>query len=221
MAKQKVFITSVAEQVDFPATVFVDEKGILNYHETEYPIINVIANRAEKGNKLLVVIMKTKGPIFNKNYRILINGLDKVCEEKEISYSTCLIEQEIQENREEHEKALTSLINAVPKNSVLYADITYGTNLAPSIIKSALNYIYYFKADIEVEDMVYGKFVWGKDEFGKSKIDNAFILNDEGWLFYMNIIIGRIAHSKYPTEEKRNLADAILFSDKGNLQAIS
>lgn len=141
-----------------------------NNRETSFPIIPVIAESMEEQDEIKIIAVRTKNNDSKDNYRAFLEELSMMGIEK----------TQVKEiTQKEDQRAtigltmLMELLQEIPEDSLVYADITFGTKPMSAIILYAMNFIEKLK-DSEVEGIYYGEL---PREKGKSLWERAKIYN--------------------------------------------
>lgn len=137
------------------------EKGIYmpqgfaleNNRETSFPIIPVIAEEIERKDRIRIITLRTENTDTQDNYDALIRELAETgVEETQIIPITIPEDQ----SRETGADTLMRIMDAVPDDSLVYADITFGTKPLSIMIMYAAILAEKLK-DTEVEGIFYGE----------------------------------------------------------------
>ncbi|MCR5624646.1 MAG: TM1812 family CRISPR-associated protein [Lachnospiraceae bacterium] len=123
--------------------------------ETSFPIIPVIKNRENINAPVKVIVIRTLNADTEINFGKFKNEL------KEIGISEDVItEIGIPENQLDviDKRCILSIIDAIPENSLVTTDITYGTKPMSAVLIYAMNLIDKIKF-AEVDKVVYGEVV--------------------------------------------------------------
>ncbi len=156
---------------------------LLNYGETRFPIVPVIANSAEKDDEVRVYGIKPAYENTNHWKAELEKELDALAAEKGFKYKLEILETPQSETVENHLELFRRLTQTAEKDDKIYADITFGTKPIPIILLMFMNYAYKNREGAEIESIVYGAF---------SHADKTSSLYDVSALFYMNATVNRM-----------------------------
>lgn len=167
----------------------------LEYGETRFPIIPVIANTVNADDTIEVAVILTcdngiKKSEIEKNYQFFKDELEELKKSNVFKdYRITEILTEDNERIETQIKLLKDMMAEIGDNQQLYSCTTYGTKPTPVVMMLALNYGYKIKNNTTVENVVYGRYINGS----KTNIGSLY---DITALFYANSYINRIADSK-------------------------
>lgn len=139
-----------------------------NNRETSFPIIPIIAESYEPGEKIKVIAIRPDNTDTPDNYSVFLSELAELgIEERQVQ------EISIAENQSRAlgVKLLLTIIDEIPEDSLVYADITFGTKPMSAILFSAMSFIEKLK-DTEVEGIYYGEIPRekGKPVMGKATL---------------------------------------------------
>jgi hypothetical protein len=150
--------------------------------EVVFPINGVMARTLKKNDNVKVVLLK-KDDIngnsdrnvgeFMRELNLINKGIGAIIDYKVLSTPH-------DESREVQEKLFRNMVNELAEDTVVYADITYGTKSLPIIVFSVLNFAErFFNSDIK-------NIVYGKVDFDKTNNPVNPELFDMTPLFYLN-----------------------------------
>lgn len=137
---------------------------------TSFPIIPVIASDYEAGEDIKVLAVRSDNMDTPDNYAVFLEELaglgvtsDKVTE---IS---------VEENQDDASniKLLLKILDEIPDDSLVRADITFGTKPMSAILLYAMSFVEKLK-DTEVEGIYYGEILRRKGE----QVENGAVLHD-------------------------------------------
>ena len=170
------------------------DNPVLEYGETRFPIIPVIANTAECNDviKVGVVLICQDGKEreeIKQNYQFFKDELEGLKTSGKVKdYEIIEIKTEDDEKIETQVQLLKDMMAEIGDDENLYSCVTYGTKPTPVVMMLALNYGYKIKHNTTVENVVYGRYDHAKPE------NSA--LYDITALFYANSIINRLGDMK-------------------------
>jgi hypothetical protein len=172
--------------------------------EVIFPINGVLARTLSKNDDVKVVLLKKDDINGNSDRNVgeFMRELNLINKDVGaiIDYKVLSIPHD--ESREIQEKLLKDMVNEFTDDTVVYADITYGTKSLPIIVFSVLNIAEkFFKADIR--NIVYGKVDF--DENGNPINPELFDMTP---LFYLNSIANTIECND--SNQAKKLLDSIL-----------
>lgn len=137
----KTFITAISLQGfgDLEKGIYQPEGFQLNNNrETSFPIIPIIAENMDAAKKVKIIALRTENDDAKDNFRAFVNQLSElgITEEQVIPIA-------IEENQSKVVglSAFMSIIDEIPDESLVYADITYGTKPMAAIILYAMSFI--------------------------------------------------------------------------------
>lgn len=158
-------------------------KGFLleKNRETSFPIVPIIANEAEKEEKIKVIVIRTDNTDTPDNYGAFIEELDAMDIEKDKIKEITFMENQ---GNQGYLKLLLCLLAEIPEDSLVYADITYGTKPMSATVLYAMSFIEKMK-DSEVEGIYYGELPRQRGE----SISEAASLHDFTGFKYLSDIV--------------------------------
>ncbi|MBQ9887293.1 MAG: hypothetical protein IJM37_10630 [Lachnospiraceae bacterium] len=141
---------------------------LLNNRKTSFPIIPVIADSYSKGDDVKVIVVRTDNQDTPDNYEILVQELENLGVNKK-DIKELIIESS--QSKSIGINLLMNLLDEIPDDSLVYADITFGTKPMSAMLLYAMNFIEKIK-DSEVEGVYYGEIprVNGKPIYEEAKI---------------------------------------------------
>lgn len=147
----RTYITTVSLQYEedlkkvlYQPQDFKLEKNV----ETRFPIIPIIANEMKEGGEEKVIAIMPKSADTPQNFVRFLEELETLGISKE---QVVVVESEEVVGL----KLLLEIIDEIPEDSVVSADITFGTKLISAIVLYAMNLIEKMK-DSEVQGIYYG-----------------------------------------------------------------
>ena len=152
--------------------------------ETSFPIVPVIANTMGRVEDAEIIVLRTENNDVKDNYGAFLSELET------LGFSEKNVKQiSIEENQSKSVglATLVHILEEIPEDSLVYADITFGTKPMSAMILHAMNCIENVK-DTEVEGIFYGEL---PRENGKSNWENAK-LYDLTVYKYLNDVIEQL-----------------------------
>ncbi len=130
-----------------------DAFELKNNRETHFPIVSIIADDYEQGDEVKVLAIRPDNLDTPANLSLLQEELLELNIEK-----SCIKELVVEENQRVAVglKLLMSILEEIPDDSVVRADITFGTKPMCVILQYALSFVERLK-DTEVEGIFYGE----------------------------------------------------------------
>lgn len=165
---------------------------------THYPIIPLIANTAEAGEKICIYAICPDHPNTRLNYELLKADLTAIKEKIGFEYELSVIESAFSEMVSDHLELFGKLVTTAGDDEIIYADITYGTKPIPMILMMFMTYAYKFKKNVSVENIIYGLY---------DHNTNTGRTFDVSALFYMNSTINSMDSDSDPIEMIKLLID--------------
>lgn len=165
------------------------DSPILNYGATRFPIVAVIANTVEKGEKIRIFGIKPQNPNTDFWLGKLTEELDNLKAEKQFEYELKLIETPDSELVGDHLQLFGKLTDTAKNRVRIYADVTFGSKPIPMIMLMFTNFAYRYKENVDVEAIVYGSF---------NHDTNISALYDVTALFYMNSTVNQLGSVSDP-----------------------
>lgn len=121
--------------------------------ETSFPIIPVIGSTMGNSEDVKIIALRTENNDVKDNYEEFVNQVESLGINRE-SIKDISIEEN--QNKMIGITTLVRLLEEIPEDSLVYADITFGTKPMSAIILYAMNCIENLK-DTEVEGIFYGE----------------------------------------------------------------
>lgn len=166
----RTFITTISMQGKGDLKkVFYEPVGfeLKNNMDTSFPIIPVIASKMDNKEDVKIIAIRTENGDTRDNFEKFNEELGqfgfKKMQIKEIS---------IEENQSKvlGMKMMMTILQEIPEDSLVYADITFGTKPMAALTLYAMNFIEKIK-DAEVEGIYYGEIPRENKEMkGKAQI---------------------------------------------------
>lgn len=153
---RKVFITNISLQSKsallkqlYQPVGFELKKN----RETCFPIIPMIAENQEEGDEIAVLAIRSDNRDTPDNYALFCRELSELgIQEKQITEISTVENQSDSVNL----KLLLKIMDEIPKESMVYGDITFGTKPMAAVLLYVLNFIEKMK-DCEVAGIYYGE----------------------------------------------------------------
>lgn len=130
-----------------------DGFGLELNRETSFPIIPIISEQMRRIEDVKIIALRTENNDVKDNYMAFLEEL-KILGIQETQVSPISIEEN--QNKIIGLSTLMNIIDEVPEDSVIYADITFGTKPMAAIILYAMSFIEKLK-DAEVMGIYYGE----------------------------------------------------------------
>ena len=136
--------------------------------ETSFPIIPVIASTMGRIEDVKILVLRTENNDVRDNYDALLSELE-VLGLSQKNVTEILVEEN--QSKSIGLSTLVQILENIPEDSLVYADITFGTKPMSAMILSAMNCIENVK-DTEVEGIFYGELPReaGKSDWKKAKL---------------------------------------------------
>jgi hypothetical protein len=158
----------------------------LEYGETRFPIIPVMAHHAKGEESVRVIAILTDGEGNDYNFENhFLPEIQGLCGKMGIKYDLVTIRTPESESAEDHLRLFVDIIETINDDEDLFACMTFGSKPTPVVLSLALSYAHRFKKGTSVGRIVYGKFFHLEDRDG--------CLYDTTSLFYMDSIVNRLA----------------------------
>ncbi len=154
--------------------------------ETSYPIIPVIANSAEEGEKVKILSIVADFDAAKRNEDGFKQELENLSKAKNFSYEIQELLIPFEESTDKNIELFGNLIESISDGDELNADITYGSKLMSVVTMMSLNYGYKLRKDVSIGHLVYGEVKWKE---GIARI------HDASALFFMNTTVFNLAQS--------------------------
>ena len=160
------------------------EKGIYepdgftleNNRETSFPIVPIIAENMCNPKNVRIIALLTDNNDANNNYREFVEELSQM-EISEEQITPIRIEEN--QGKKEELAAFTKIVDEIPDESLVYADITYGTKPMSAIILYTMSLIEKLN-DSEAGGIYYGLLprVKAKSDWNRAKIHDLTVFKD-------------------------------------------
>lgn len=169
----KVYITMISLQ---------GKKGLLrtcyrpqgfelkNNRATSFPIIPIITEDYKKGEEVKVMVIRSDNTDTPDNYAVFLEEL------AELGISSDQVtEISVKENQDDAAgvRLLLDILDKIPEDSLIRADITFGTKPMSAILLYAMNFVEKLK-DVEVEGIYYGEII----RSGGEQVEDGAVLHD-------------------------------------------
>jgi hypothetical protein len=172
--------------------------------EVVFPINGVMARTLKKNDNVKVVLLKKDDINGNSDRNVgeFMRELNLINKDVGATIDYKVLSTPHDESREVQEKLLRDMVNELAENTVVYADITYGTKSLPIIVFSVLNFAErFFNSDIK-------NIVYGKVDFDKSNNPINPELFDMTPLFYLNSLANTLECND--SDQAKKMLDGIL-----------
>ena len=158
------------------------QSPVLEYGETHFPIIPLIANTAESGETVKIIAVKPAYATTDYCLKVFQEELKTVSEKIGFSYELEIIDTPQSEVIGNHLALFSSLVDSTADGDRLYADITFGTKPIPMTMLMFMNFAYRCRKDTEIEHIVYG---------AVNHEEKSASLYEVTALFYMNSVVNQ------------------------------
>ena len=149
--------------------------------ETSFPIIPVIGSTMGNSEDVKIIVLRTENNDVKDNYEAFVNEVEALGIAKE-SIKEISIEEN--QNKVIGITTLVHVLEEIPEDSLVYADITFGTKPMSAIILYAMNCIESLK-DTEVEGIFYGEL---PREGGKSNWERAKLYDLTAYKYLADVV---------------------------------
>ena len=152
----RIFITAISLQGrgDLEKGLYQpDGFQLQNNRATSFPIIPVIVEHLSQIKNIKVIALRTENDDVKDNYQEFLGELRELGVKEE---QVTPIPVEENQSKRIGFSTLMRIIDEISEDSVVYADITYGTKPMSAIILYAISFIEKLK-DAEVEGVFYGE----------------------------------------------------------------
>lgn len=169
--------------------------------ETRFPLIPVISNSAEKGEKICIYLIKPAYEITNLWLGEFMKELDALKADIGFEYDApTIIDCSVSEVIDNHLELFGRLIETVSDGDNIYCDVSFGTKLIPMIMLMFANFAYRCRENVMIEKLVYGAL----DHSTTPKQSNIY---DVTAMFYMNATVNTIPKTQDPVSLIKNLIE--------------
>jgi hypothetical protein len=157
--------------------------------KVRFPINAVLAKSIKSGDELKVILIVTRDEnnISRDNIGIFRSELEKINIDEhigaKINYDT--IEIPYEPTKDTVDRFLAELINKIPADADVFADITYGMKPTPMIVFCALNFAEKF-CNASIKNIIYGKVERNPETKEMTKNPKIFDITP---LFYLNRLV--------------------------------
>lgn len=167
----KTFITAISLQGfgDLEKGIYEpDGFSLHNNRETSFPIIPIIAENMDNPENVKIIALRTENNDAKDNFRAFISQLSELgITEKQV----VPIPHEENQSKAVGLTAFMRIIDEIPDESLVYADITYGTKPMAAIILYTMGFIEKVNRS-ETGGIYYGELPRekGKSDWNKAKL---------------------------------------------------
>ena len=158
------------------------QSPVLEYGETHFPIIPLIANTAESGETVKIIAVKPAYTTTDYCLKVFQEELKAVSEKTGFSYELEVIDTPQSEVIGNHLDLFTKLVDSSSDGDQIYADITFGTKPIPMLMLMFMNFAYRCRKDTEIEAVIYGAL---------NHEEKTASLYDVTALFFMNSVVNQ------------------------------
>lgn len=136
--------------------------------ETSFPIITVLAQEQTKQEDVKVIALRTENKDTEDNFEEMLGQLKQIGILEEQVTSLLLPENQ---SSEAGVRSMLKIIEEIPDDSLVYADLTFGTKPMSIMILYAVTFIEKLK-DAEVQGIYYGELPrsGGKADWGRARL---------------------------------------------------
>lgn len=136
--------------------------------ETSFPIITVLAQEQTKQEDVKVIALRTENKDTADNFEEMLGQLKQIGILEEQVTSLLLPENQ---SSEAGVRSMLKIIEEIPDDSLVYADLTFGTKPMSIMILYAVTFIEKLK-DAEVQGIYYGELPrsGGKADWGRARL---------------------------------------------------
>lgn len=121
--------------------------------ETSFPIIPVIKGQMRKKENVRIIALRTENDDVKDNYQAFLSEVNALGIDEAQVTPISIVENQ---SKAMGLATLLRIIDAIPEDSLVFADITFGTKPMSAIILYAMNFIEKLK-DAEVDGIYYGE----------------------------------------------------------------
>lgn len=202
----KKYYTTVSQQFgkDLANLVYENVGGspVLNYGVTHFPLIPLIANTAEAGETVRIIVIKPAFDTVEKSFEVFVQEVNALAAEKGFSFEIVPIDISAEETVDVHLDLFGRLCETVADDDQIYIDITYGTKPLPIVQMMFMNFAYRCKQNVSIEYVIYG---WVRRDFSVQPPALHGKIFDVTALFYMNSAVNFLENTQNPSEVLRTL----------------
>ena len=136
--------------------------------ETSFPIITVLAQEQTKQEDVKVIALRTENKDTEDNFEEMLGQLKQIGILEEQVTSLLLPENQ---SSEAGVRSMLKIIEEIPDDSLVYADLTFGTKPMSIMILYSVTFIEKLK-DAEVQGIYYGELPrsGGKADWGRARL---------------------------------------------------
>lgn len=121
--------------------------------ETSFPIIPIIKEQMRKKENAQIIVLRTENNDVKDNYQAFLSEVNDLGIDEAQVTPISIVENQ---SKAMGIATLIRIIDAIPEDSLVFADITFGTKPMSAIILYAMNFIEKLK-DAEVDGIYYGE----------------------------------------------------------------
>ena len=158
------------------------QSPVLEYGETHFPIIPLIANTAKPGETVKIIAVKPAYATTDHCLTVFQEELKAVSDRIGFRYETEIFDTPQSEMIGNHLDLFSRLVDSTENGDRIYADITFGTKPIPMIMLMFMNFAYKCRKDAEIENIVYG---------AMNHEEKTASLYDVTALFFMNSVVNQ------------------------------
>lgn len=196
---KRIFITSIPLQSRAGLKKVIYEPrnfSIGENKETSFPIIPIIRQYMAVPEHCGIITVRTENDDTQTNYGKFVEELAELgIEENQV---TNIILKEDQ--KEVEKKALMRIVDAIPEDSIAYADITFGTKTMSAAVLYAMSVVEYLK-DVETGGIFYGEI-----QRADGEMKGAYLYENTGYKRVMDFLISM---DKLGVAERRKALEMI------------
>lgn len=149
--------------------------------ETSFPIIPIIGNTMGRGEDTKIIVLRTENKDVTDNYEAFAKEVEALGLGKENIKDISIPENQ---NKKVGITTLVHILEEIPDDSVIYADVTFGTKPMSALMLYAMNCIENLK-DTEVEGIFYGEL---PREAGKSNWERAKLYDLTAYKYLTDVV---------------------------------
>ncbi len=163
------------------------QSPILEYGETHFPIIPLIANTVKSGETIHIYAVKPAYERTEYCLAVLQEELKSLSEKICFQYELEIFDTPQSEVIGNHLDLFTRLVDSSSDDDQIYADITFGTKPIPMILLMFMTFAYKHRKHAEIEHVVYG---------AMNHEEHTSSLYDVTALFFMNSVVNQLDSEK-------------------------
>lgn len=165
--------------------------------ETSFPILPIIKEKMERPDNVQIVTVRMENSDTKNNYNKFIEEIASLGIKEDQVKNIILKEDQM----EVESKALMNIVDAINDDSIVYADITFGTKPMAAAVLYSMSVVEYLK-DVEAGGIFYGEV----QRIDGKETGRYFLYDNSGYKRVMDFLI---TIDKLEIDERRKAMEMI------------